>query len=110
MVIFVQQGSSKRAGEPRPPADARAYVSGLTAYREGRSGERIDLFARAIERAAEKATDLASSLAELQAVWRECSGKHRRHLSVEALIVALPAHPIIAVATGQKLLDRSTHP
>jgi Fic family protein len=33
-------------------ADARAYVSGLTAYREDRSGEWIDLFARAIGRAA----------------------------------------------------------
>ena len=31
----------------------------------------------------------------------------RRHSSVEALIVALPAHPIVTVATGQKLLGRS---
>jgi len=88
-------------------ADARAYASGLTANREGRSGERIDLLARAIERAGEKATDLAARLAEFQAAWRERSGKPRRHSSVEALIVALPSHPIIKVATGQKLLGRS---
>jgi Fic family protein len=88
-------------------ADATAYVSGLTAYREDRSADWIDLFARAIGRAAEKATDLASRLAELQATWRERSGKPRRHSSVEALIVALPAHPIVTVATGQKLLGRS---
>jgi hypothetical protein len=31
----------------------------------------------------------------------------RRHSSVEALIVALPAHPIVTVATGQKLLGPS---
>jgi Fic family protein len=88
-------------------ADARAYVSGLTHYREGRSGDWIDLFATAIGRAAEKATDLAARLAVLQAAWRERSGKPRRHSSVEALIVALPAHPILTVATGQKLLGRS---
>ncbi len=88
-------------------ADARAYVSGLTAYREDRFADWIDLFARAIRRSAEKATDLASRLAELQATWRERSGKPRRHSSVEALIVALPAHPIVTVATGQRLLGRS---
>ena len=88
-------------------ADAQAYVSGLTAYRKDRSADWIDLFARAIGRAAEKATDLASRLAELQATWRERSGKPRRHSSVEALIVALPAHPIVTVATGQRLLGRS---
>ena len=38
---------------------------------------------------------------------RDRSGKPRRHSSVEALIVALPAHPIVTVATGQKLLGRS---
>jgi Fic family protein len=88
-------------------ADAPAYVSGLTAYREDRSAEWIDLFAIAIGRAAEKATNLAARLAELQAAWRVRSGKPRRHSSVEALIVALPAHPILTVATGQKLLGRS---
>ena len=31
----------------------------------------------------------------------------RHHSSVEALIVVLPAHPIITVPTGQKLLGRS---
>jgi Fic family protein len=88
-------------------ADATAYVSGLTAYREDRSAEWIDIFATAIGRAAGKATDLASRLADLQATWRERSGKPRRHSSVEALIIALPAHPIVTVATGQRLLGRS---
>jgi hypothetical protein len=88
-------------------ADARAYILGLAAYREGRSGEWIELFATAIGRAAEKAPDLAVGLAALQAAWRERSGKPRRHSSVEALIVALQAHPIVKVATGQKLLGRA---
>ena len=88
-------------------ADARSYVSGLMAFRDGRPGDWIDLFSWAIGRAAEKASDLAARLAELQRAWRERSGKPRRHSSVEALIVALPAHPIVTVATGQELLGRS---
>jgi hypothetical protein len=83
------------------------YVSGLTAYREGRSTEWIDLFGRAIGSAAGKASDLAARLADLQAAWRERSGKPRRHSSVEPLIVALPVHPILTVATGQKLVGCS---
>jgi Fic family protein len=88
-------------------ADARSYVTGLMAFRDRRPGDWIDLFAWAIGRAAEKASDLAARLAELQRAWRERSGKPRRHSSVEALIVALPAHPIVTVATGRELLGRS---
>ena len=88
-------------------ADARAYVSGLTAFREGRPDEWLDLFSRAIGRAAAKAADLATRLTALQTAWRQRAGKPRRHSSVEALIVALPAHPIITLATGQELLGRS---
>ena len=88
-------------------ADARAYVSGLTDFREDRPGEWLDLFSRAIGRAAGKAADLAARLTALQAAWRQRAGKPRRHSSVEALIVALPAHPIVTLATGQELLGRS---
>jgi len=88
-------------------ADARAYVSGLMAFREDRPDEWLDLFSQAIGRAAGKATDLAARLTALQAAWRQRAGRPRRHSSVEALIVALPAHPIVTVATGQELLGRS---
>ncbi len=88
-------------------ADAKAYVAGLTAFREDRPGDWILLFARAIERAAAKASELALRLAELQEKWRERAGRPRRHSSAEALIVELPAHPIVTVATAQKFLGRS---
>jgi Fic family protein len=88
-------------------ADAKAYVAGLTAFREDRPADWILLFARAIERAAAKASELALRLAELQERWRERAGRPRRHSSAEALIVELPAHPIVTVATAQKLLGRS---
>ena len=88
-------------------ADAKAYVGGLTAFREDRAADWILLFAQAIERAAAKASELALRLAELQERWRERAGRPRRHSSAEALIVELPAHPIVTVATAQKFLGRS---
>jgi Fic family protein len=88
-------------------ADAKAYVRGLTAFREDHATEWILLFAQAIERAAAKASELALRLAELQERWRERAGRPRRHSSAEALIVELPAHPIVTVATAQRFLGRS---
>ncbi|HET9597725.1 MAG TPA: Fic family protein [Anaeromyxobacteraceae bacterium] len=87
--------------------DAKAYIGGLTAFREERAADWILLFAQAIERAAAKASELALRLAELQQRWRERAGRPRRHSSAEALIVALPAHPIVTVATAQRILGRS---
>jgi Fic family protein len=88
-------------------ADAKAYVAGLTAFREDRPTDWILLFARAIERAAAKASELAVRLADLQQKWRERAGFPRRHSAAEALIVELPAHPIVTVATAQEFLGRS---
>ena len=88
-------------------ADAKAYVTGLTAFREDRPADWILLFAHAIERAAAKASELATRRAELQEKWRERAGRPRRHSSAEALIVELPAHPMVTVATAQKHLGRS---
>jgi Fic family protein len=88
-------------------ADAKGYVAGLTAFREDRPADWIHLFSEAVERAAAKASELAIRLAELQETWRERAGRPRRHSSAEALIVELPAHPIVTVATAQKFLGRS---
>jgi len=105
----------RRALAPRyvPPvslvlaADAKAYVAGLTAFREERPASWILLFAQALEQAAVKASELATRLAALQEIWRERAGHPRRHSSAEALIVELPAHPIVTVSTAQELLGRS---
>src|SRR5512138_3913888 len=88
-------------------ADAKTYVAGLTAFREDRAADWILLFAQAIERAAAKASELALRLAELQERWRDRAGRPRRHSSAAALIVELPAHPIVTVATAQEFLGRS---
>ncbi len=88
-------------------ADARGYVAGLTAFRAGRRAEWVGAFAEAVERSAAKAGELAVRLRALQEAWRERAGRPRRHSSAEALIVRLPAHPIVTVATGQRILRRS---
>ncbi|MFL5277221.1 MAG: Fic family protein, partial [Myxococcales bacterium] len=44
---------------------------------------------------------------DLQQKWRERAGGPRRDSAAEALIVELPAHPIVTVATAQKFLARS---
>lgn len=88
-------------------ADARGYVAGLTDFREDRATHWVLVFARAIERAAAKASELALRLARLQEEWRELAGHPRSHSSAEALIVQLPAHPILTVATASELLGRS---
>lgn len=88
-------------------ADARSYVAGLMAFREGDAPGWCQIFARVIERAAREASDLAARLAGLQESWRERAGRPRKHSSAEALIVELPAHPVVTLATAQKLLGRS---
>lgn len=88
-------------------ADVRAYVGGLLSFRDGDAARWCQLFAQAIERAAREASELAGRLAALQETWRERAGRPRKHSSAEALIVELPAHPIVTLATAQKLLGRS---
>lgn len=109
-VVLRRRGLAPRCVPPVSlvlAADAKAYVAGLTAFREDRPADWILLFAQAIERAAAKASELALRLAELQERWRERAGRPRRHSSAEALIVGLPAHPIVTVATAQTFLGRS---
>ena len=87
--------------------DSRAYIAGLTAYRDGRIEDWCLAFARAAERAAAKASELGSRLASLQGAWRERAGRPRRHSSAEALIQLLPAHPIITLRSAAEILHRS---
>lgn len=88
-------------------ADARTYVAGLVAFQEERLDEWSLIFARAMKRSAAKATELAERLGHLQEAWRERAGRPRRHSGAEALIQALPAHPIVTLSTVVELLGRS---
>lgn len=88
-------------------ADARAYVAGLTAYRNAGLGEWLVLFAKAVELSARKAKELASRLAVIQDDWRRRAGRPRRDSAAEALIRELPARPIVTLATAAEMTGRS---
>jgi Fic family protein len=88
-------------------ADARRYIGGLTAFRDGKPAEWCRVFAEAVRIAATKAAGLASRITRLQEDWRERADHPRRDSTAEALITALPAHPVLTVATAQELVGRS---
>lgn len=87
--------------------NSKAYVSGLTAFREGRSDDWVGAFAAAVRTAVTKATRLGQTLAKLQARWLEAAGHPRSHSAAAALVALLPAHPILTVAAAQALTGRS---
>ncbi len=88
-------------------ADAKGYVGGLTAYREGQFDAWLQLFAQAVGSAAAKASELAARLSALQDAWRERAGRPRRDSAAEALIRELPARPIVTLATAVEMTGRS---
>ncbi len=85
----------------------RAYIGGLTEYREGRVGEWCEVFATAAARAAEEAEGLAREIEALQGNWLDRLGRPRSDSSASRLVSALPEQPVIDVATAQRLSGRS---
>lgn len=84
-------------------ANAKAYIAGLTDYREGRTTEWCGVFAAAIRTAGERAQDLTARLDELQGRWRDRAGRPRRDSAAARLLPLLPAYPIVNVATVERL-------
>ena len=93
------------------------YIDGLTGTRyEGapesnsaRAGINrwIAFFASACGQAAEHASRFDAEVRVLQSSWRHRVGPARRDAAVHALIEALPAAPVLTVATAAELIDRS---
>jgi Fic family protein len=88
-------------------AEPKAYIGGLTAYREGEVSLWSTLFAEATARGAEEAERLAELIEERQSAWLDALGQPRRDAAVRQLISALPAQPVIDVAVAQKLVGKS---
>jgi Fic family protein len=88
-------------------AHADAYVRGLTAFRQGRLGDWLALFADAVLRAAGHARRLAGDLMALQEGWTSAAGHPRRDSSAADIIRLLPAYPLVNGATVQALTGRS---
>lgn len=98
---FVPPVSLVLAGE------SKAYIRGLTAFRESKVSEWAGLFAAAVHTAANRASALASEIVGLQERWLEAAGCPRRDSSAAAIITLLPAHPLVTVATLEDLTGRS---
>jgi Fic family protein len=79
------------------------YIEGLVDFREGRVDEWVEAFSDATQFAAREAERLADEIAALQGRWVERLGGPRRDSSAYAILSALPAHPVIDVATAQAI-------
>ena len=87
--------------------DSRAYVRGLTDYREGMLDEWTGVFGAATRTAAIEARSLADRVASLQERWREQATRPRATSAAERLIALLPAYPIVGLTLVRDLLDVS---
>ena len=106
----------RRRGEIRhyvPPislilaAEPKAYIGGLTGFRNGGVSAWIAEFADATARAATEAERLADEIEQLQSAWLEALGQPRRDAAVRQLVSALPQQPVIDVAVAQALTGKS---
>jgi len=88
-------------------SQVRDYIEGLVDFREGRNDEWVELFADATGLAARKAERLAREIEALEELWIERLGRPRSDSSAYAVLRALPAHPVIDIATVQRLADVS---
>jgi Fic family protein len=88
-------------------AEPKAYIAGLTGYREGDVSGWLAQFADAIARAATEAERLADEIEQLQSSWLDQLGQPRRDAAVRQLVGALPQQPVIDVAAGQLLTGKS---
>lgn len=82
---------------------ASQYIEGLVDFRAGRVDEWIELFSEATGLAAREAERLAREIKALEQRWIERLGRPRRDSSAYTVLAALPAHPVVDVATVQRL-------
>jgi Fic family protein len=88
-------------------ANVRRYVDGLTAFREGRSGNWVEFFAHSLADAASSSIDLGESLLAMQESWRASAGRPRRGSAADKLIRSLPRRPILDMNGAAELVGVS---
>jgi Fic family protein len=109
-VVFRRRGIAARYVPPVSiilAANARAYIGGLTDYRQGDVIEWCNLFAMATRTASEKAIALTASLKNLRQAWVERAEKPRRDSAAAKLLTMLPAYPIVDVSTVREITGTS---
>ncbi|HSS04889.1 MAG TPA: Fic family protein [Solirubrobacterales bacterium] len=85
----------------------KAYIGGLTAYREGDADDWCESFAVQTARAAQEAERLAAAIEDLEESWLERAGRPRQGSAARRLIGALPEQPVFDAAIAQNLSGRS---
>jgi Fic family protein len=86
------------------------YISGLTAYRQGRIEAWLEVFAVAAARAAELASLYLKEIEGLQEQWRTMvrdTARIRKDAAAWKLIDALPAQPIVTLPTAVVQIGRT---
>ncbi len=109
-VVLRRRGLAPRVVPPVSmilATNTKSYVAGLTAFRAGEIGEWTRSFAYACRLAAVESDRLAERLALLTEGWRERAGRPRKGSSADKLIAALPAHPVVSVATAHDTIGGS---
>jgi Fic family protein len=87
--------------------NAKAYVRGLTDFREGKVAAWCSSFAYACRSAADESERLAARIAGLLEQWRVRAGFPRRGSAGFKLIELLPCQPIVSVATAHAAIGGS---
>jgi Fic family protein len=109
-VILRRRGSAERFVPPISlvlVGNARSYVDGLTAFRNGDIAEWTRLFSDALRDSAALAVSLGAQLAALQALWRERAGRPRKTSATQRVIDLLPGRPVIDIPMAAALLSVS---
>ncbi len=88
-------------------ANDRAYVAGLTAYRDHRESEWCGVFARAARIACDGAVALGTRIEALKSEWRAKAGEPRGDSAASKLIELLPVHPVLDLASATNFLGVS---
>ncbi len=88
-------------------ANAKAYVRGLTDFREGNVAVWCGSFAMSCRSAAAESEQLASRIADLQADWRRRAGPPRRGSAADRIVDLLPSQPILSVTTAHDAIGGS---
>lgn len=96
---------------------SQRYVEGLTMFREGDLSGWLDLFVEAADVAVDQAEQLSNELSAMEKQWaeqvdaaRKASGKVRelrRDSLVMRLLEALPEHPVVTVATVNRIYGKA---
>jgi Fic family protein len=87
--------------------NARAYVRGLMAFREGAIAAWCSSFSYSCRSAAEESERLASRIASLVEKWRAQAGSPRKGSAGLKVVELLPCQPIVSIATAHAAIGGS---